>query len=88
MIDGRHVAPRAQALQESDPAPVGQHQVEQDQVIGRTAHRVARRVEPRDPVDRMPVGRDLVAHRGAQNRVVLDQQDAHGRPVPSPGGSP
>ncbi len=41
-------------------------------------HRIACGIEARDPVDRMAVRGDLVAHGGAQNRVVLDQQDAHG----------
>ena len=71
--------PRAQALQKADPATVRQHEIEQDQVVGRSAHGAARRIEAHDPVHRLAVGRDLVAHRGAEHRVVLDQQDAHGR---------
>jgi len=77
-------SPRAQALQEADPATVRQHQVEQDQVIGRGFHSVAGRIEAHHPIDRLPIGRDLVAHRRAKHRVVLDQQDAHLRPRPLP----
>ena len=79
MITGVTSPPRAQGLQKADAAAVGQHQVEQDQIVGGARHRIARRIEPRDPVHRLAVAGDLVAHGGAQNGVVLDQQDAHGR---------
>ena len=32
--DWGHVAPRAQALEEGDAAPIRQHEVEQDKVVG------------------------------------------------------
>ena len=48
-------------------------------------HGIARLVEAGHPVHRVAVGGDLVTHRGAQNRVVLDQQDSHGAPLVIPG---
>src|SRR5690606_8907384 len=48
------------------------------EVIDGAGHGVAGGVEPGDPVRRMAVAGDLVAHGGAQNGVVLDQKDAHG----------
>ena len=81
---GRHVAARAQGFEKADAAAVGQHQVEQDQIVSGAGHGIAGRIQPRDPVHRLAVACDLVAHGGAQNRVVLDQQDAHVGPVPFP----
>jgi len=45
---------------------------------------LAGRIEARDPVYRLAIGGNLVAHCGSQNRVVLDQQDAHVGPDPFP----
>ena len=38
---------------------------------------VVRGIKARDPIDRLAIARDLVAHCGTKNCVVLDQQDAH-----------
>ncbi len=76
--DRGHVAARPQPPQERDAPSVGKHQVKQHEIEGSAADRVARRIEALHPVHRMAVAGDLVAHGGAQNRVVLDQQDPHG----------
>jgi hypothetical protein len=76
--DRRGDASRAQASQEGDPQTVGQHQIQQDEVVGHGRDRAVAGVQPLHPVHRVAVGRDLVAHGSAQDGVVFDQQDAHG----------
>ena len=77
--DGRRdIPPAAQVAQEADAAAIGQHQVQQQKIIGSTADMVSRRIQPRDPVHRMALGRDMVAHGLAKNRIILDQQNPHG----------
>jgi hypothetical protein len=56
---------------------VGQHQIEKDQIIGGDIQIFTGAVQPRGPVDGMPVRDNLVAHRSAQHRIILNQQHTH-----------
>jgi hypothetical protein len=89
---GRHAAPRPQALQEADNPPVGQHQVEEDEVVARPAHRVAcgrRRGQPLLRADgglaaarrRRPAGRGERRIRVDDRCHDIDGSDAESRRI-------
>lgn len=73
----RRIAAAAQVTQEAHAVPIGKHEIEQHEIVGGAAQMQARNVEAGDPVRRVPFGHDLVAHRRAENLVVLDQEDSH-----------
>jgi len=78
--DRRGAAALAQAPEEIEAAAIGQVEVEQDQLERHASKRVAGFVEAPDPIDGMPIAGDVVMHRLAQARIVLDQQYAHDVP--------
>ena len=81
--DRRDAALAAQVAQKRDPPPVGKHQIQQDQIIGCAVEMLGGSVEAADPVHRMVVPEDMVAHRGSEDRVVLDQKNSHEGAIPS-----
>ncbi|KGC71300.1 hypothetical protein DP56_5938 [Burkholderia pseudomallei] len=77
--DGHRRAARAQLAQEIEPTPVGQQQIEQDQIVGRDRDVPPRVREARDAIGRMPVLLDLGADGLAEPRIVFDEKHSHAR---------
>ena len=75
--DGCGLAARPQASQKWQAPAIGQHQVQQDEVVRHPGYRRVGSVQALHPVHRMTIARDLVAHRSAQHGVIFNQQDSH-----------
>ena len=76
----------AQALEHRQPAEAGQHEVEDDQIVGAGQRRVEPRGTVAGGVHGQPLGLERVPDEGDEVRLVLDHENPHGD-QPAPRGS-
>src|SRR6202022_2388441 len=72
--DRQRITAAAKFAQEIQAAPIGQVQIKQQRVIRYRAHRVLRRLQPFEPVDRVSCRANMLLHGRSEMWFVFNQQ--------------
>ena len=70
--DRQRITAAAKFAQEIQAAPIGQVQIKQQRVIRYGAHCVLRRLQPFEPVDRVPRRANMLLHSRSEMRLIFN----------------